>query len=89
MITVIRGSLLSLFYYWKKPVTGCPGRPHQNRHFIVVIGPQGRLSPSPKSDENELQVENSRLITALYTTRIIQIPIVFPHVLRGLASDKP
>jgi hypothetical protein len=79
MITVIRGSLLSLFYYWKKPVTGRLGRSHQNGHFIVVIGTQEWFSLSPQSYENWFQGEYRRLITDHHTTGIIQIPIAFRH----------
>ena len=79
MITVIRGSLLNLFYYWKKPVTGRLGRSHQNGHFIVVIGTQEWFSLSPQSYENWFQGEYSRLITDHHTTGNTQIPIVFRH----------
>ncbi len=79
MITVIHGSPLSLFYYWKTPVTGRPGRSGQNDRFIVVIGTQDWFSPFLESHENELQVENSRFIAGLHTIRSIQIPIVFRH----------
>ena len=79
MITVIRGSPLSLFYYWKNPVTGRLGRSHQNQHFIVVLGTQDWFSLSPQSYEIGLQAENSRLNTGLHTPGIIQIPIVLRH----------
>ena len=79
MITIIRGSPLRLFDYWKKPVTGRLGRSRQNHHFIVVIGTQEWFSLSPESYENELQTEYSRFFTDLNTTRIIQIPIGFRH----------
>ena len=79
MITVIRGSLLRLFYYWKKPVTGRLGRSHQNGHLIAVIRTQEWFSPSPESYQNWFQGENSKLIASLHTTRIIQIPIVLWH----------
>ena len=79
MITVIPGSLLSLFYYWKKPVTGRLGRSHQDGHFIVVIGTQEWFSLSPQSYEYWFQGEYSRLITDHHTTGIIQIPIVSRH----------
>jgi len=75
MITVNRGSSFSLFDYWKKPVTGYPGRYSQNHHSIVVIEIQDWLSPSPESYDTWSQGENSRLIASLYTTGIIQIPI--------------
>ncbi len=79
MITVIRGSLLSLFYYWKKTVTGRLGRSHQNGHFVVVIGTQDWFSLSPQSYEIGPQAKNSRLNTDLHFPGIIQIPIVFRH----------
>jgi len=79
MITIIRGSPISLLFYWKKTVTDRLGRSHQNQHFIVVIGTQNWVSLSPESYENELQTENSRFFTDLHTTRIIQIPIGFRH----------
>jgi len=75
MITVIHCSRLSLFYYWKKPVTGYLGRSGQNDYFIVVIGLQDGSSLSTESYEKELQDENSRLNTGLHTPGIIQIPI--------------
>ena len=79
MITVIRGSPLSLFYYWKNPVTGRLGQSHQNQHFIAVLRTQDWFSLSPQSYEIGLQAENSRLNTDLLTPGITQIPIVFPH----------
>jgi hypothetical protein len=77
MITVIRGSLFSLFYYWKKPVKGYLGRSCQNHDFIVVIRTQCRFVLSPINHENWLLAENSRFITDPHTTEITQIPIVF------------
>jgi len=79
MTTVICRSPVSLFDYWKKPVTGRPGRSGQHHRFIVVIGTQDWFSLSPESDENELQVENCRFITDLQTIGIIRIPIGFRH----------
>ena len=79
MITIIRGSPLRLFDYWKKPVTDRLGRSHQNHQFVVVIGTQTWFSLSPESDEIELQTEYSRFFTDPHTTRIIQIPIGFRH----------
>ena len=79
MITVIRRSPLSLFYYWKKSVTGALCRASQNDRFIVVIGPQDRFSLSSESYDNEFQAENSRFTTDLHTTGIVQIPIVPQH----------
>jgi len=79
MITVIRGSPLSLFYYWKKPVTGRLGRSRQNQHFIAVLGTQDWFSLSPQSYEIGIQAENSRLNTDLHTPGIIQIPIILRH----------
>ena len=79
MITLIRGSLCSLFYYWKKPVMDRPGQSSQNDRFVVVNGTQEWFSLSPKSYENWVQGKNSRLITDLNTPGIIQIPIVFRH----------
>ena len=79
MITVIRGSLFSLFFYCEKSVMGRLGRYSQNRHFIVLIAIQDWLSPSPEGYENWFQGENSRRIASLYTTGIIQIPIIFRH----------
>ena len=79
MITVIRRLPVSLLFYWKKPVTGRPGRSCQSHEFIVVIRTQDWFSPSLESYENELQDENSRFITDIHTTTIIQIPIVFWH----------
>ena len=79
MNIVNRSSPFRLLFYWKKPVTGGPGRYRQNHHFIVMIGTQDWLSLSPESYENWFQSENSRLIASLYTTGIIQIPIVSRH----------
>ena len=79
MITIIRSALLSLFYYWKIPVKGHLGRSCHHHRFIVVIRLQNRSSPALESNENWLQPENSRFITDLHTTEIIQIPIVFQH----------
>ncbi len=79
MITVIRGLPGSLLSYWKKPVTGRLGRSRQKHCFIVMIGLQARASLSPESYQNWFQGENSRFITDLHTTRIIQIPIVLRH----------
>jgi len=79
MITVIRRSPVSLLFYWKKPVTGRPGRSRLNDHIIVVNGTQDWFSLSPESDENEHQGENNRLNPDLHTPAIIQIPIVVRH----------
>ncbi len=79
MITIIRGSLISLFFYCEKSVMGHLGRYSQNHRVIVVIGTQDWLSPSPERYENWFQSENSWLIASLYTTGIIQIPIVLRH----------
>ena len=48
MITVIRGSLFSLFFYCEKSVMGHLGRYSQNHRFIVVIGTQDWFSLSPE-----------------------------------------
>ncbi len=40
MITIIRGALVRLFFYWKKPVTDRLGRCCQNDNFIVVTATQ-------------------------------------------------
>ncbi len=79
MITVMRRSPISLLFYWKKPVTGRPGRTSQNDCFIVGIGTQDWFSLTLKSYENWTQCKNTRLNTALHTPGIIQIPIVFRH----------
>jgi hypothetical protein len=79
MITVNRSSPFSLFYYWKKPVTGCLGRSCQNDRFIVVIGIPCWLVLSSGNHVNWLQVENNRLMTDFHTTEITKIPIVFRH----------
>jgi hypothetical protein len=79
MITIIRGSPISLLFYCEKSVMGRLGRYSQNHHFIVVIGPQNWFSLSPESYENELQTEYSRFFTDLHTIKIIQIPIGFRH----------
>ena len=79
MITVIRGSLFSLFDYWKKPVPGCPGRSSQNDLFIVVIGTQCWFILSSKHRGNGFQGENSQLITDHRTPAIFKIPIVLRH----------
>jgi hypothetical protein len=81
MITVIRDSLFSLFFYCEKSVMGRLGRYSQNHHFIVVIEIQDWSSPSSESYENWFQGENSRLIASLYTTGIIQIPIELRHTI--------
>jgi hypothetical protein len=87
MITVIRRLPVSLLFYWKKPVTGCPGRYSQNHRFIVVIATQDWFSPSPECYENEFQTENSRMIADLHNPGIIQIPIVFRHT--GIPCLRP
>ena len=79
MITVNRGSAFRLFFYWQKPVTGCPGRYRQNHRFIVVVGTQDWFSTSPQRDEKWLQDENSGMIADLHIPEIIQIPIVPRH----------
>jgi len=79
MITIIRGSLLHLFYYWKEPVTDRHGRSAQNGYFIGSLRPQDRFSLSSESYENEFQTENSRFTTNLHTTGIVQIPIALQH----------
>ena len=79
MITVNRGSAFRLFFYWKKPVAGRPGRYRQDHRFIVVIGTQDWLFSSPQRDNYWLQDENSKMVTDLHTPWIIQIPIVFRH----------
>ncbi len=79
MITVIRGSPMRLFNYWKTPVTDRPGRSRPNDRFIVVIGTQDWFSLSPERYENSFQDENSRMIADLHTPGIIQIPIVLRH----------
>jgi hypothetical protein len=79
MITIFRGSLFSLFFYCEKSVMGRLGRYSRNHHFIIVIERQDWLSPSPESYENWFPGENSRLISSIYTTGIIQIPIAFRH----------
>ena len=79
MITIIRGSPISLFDYWKKPVTGRLGRSAQNHRYTVMIGLQVWFSLSPEGYENWFQGENSRLIASLQAPGIIQIPIVLRH----------
>ena len=79
MITVIRGSPFRLFCYWKKPVKDRLGRSGQIACFIAEIRLQDWFSLSPEGYQIVIQVENSRLITDLHTTEIIQIPIVFQH----------
>jgi len=79
MITVIRRSLVSLLFYWKKPVTDRPGQSGQNDRFIVVNGTQYWFILSSKNYQYWLQCKNSRLNTAPHTPGIIQIPIVFPY----------
>jgi len=79
MNIVIRITLLGLFYYRDKPVTGGLGRPCQNLLFIAAFRPQDRFSLSPKSDTNWFQGENSRLIASLRTPGISLIPIVSRH----------
>jgi hypothetical protein len=77
MNSVIHDSLLRLFDYWKKPVTDRLGRSCQNDYFIVVIRLPYWFSLSQESYENELQVEDSRLITNLDPPKFFKIPIVF------------
>ena len=79
MIAVICRSPWRLFCYWQKPVTGRLGRSSQNNSSIAVISSQERSALSSESYRNWLQVESSRFIKELNTTRITQIPIVFPH----------
>jgi hypothetical protein len=77
MNIVIRDSSLGLFYYWKKSVTGGPGRPCQNDRFIAVINSHERSALASENYRHWHQNKNSRLITGGYNTAVIQIPIVF------------
>jgi hypothetical protein len=77
MNIVIRDSSLGLSYYWKKSVTGGPGRPCQNDRFIAVINSHERSALASENYRHWHQNKNSRLITGGYTTAVIQIPIVF------------
>jgi hypothetical protein len=87
MITVNRGSPFRLLFYWKKPVTGGPGRYRQNHRFIVEIEIQDWLSSSPESYGSWFQGEKSGLIASLYTNGIIQIPIAVRHT--GIPCLRP
>ncbi len=79
MIIVIRDSSLGLFYYWKKSVTGGPGRPCRNDRFIAVINSQERSSLSSENYRHWHRNKNGRLITDFHATATIQIPIVSRH----------
>jgi hypothetical protein len=79
MNIVIRITLLRLFYYRDKPVTGGLGRYSQNHRFIIVIRPQGRFVLSPANDKNRVQAGDKQSITGLHIPGVIQIPIVFWH----------
>ena len=77
MNIVIRDSSLGLSYYWKKSVTGGPGRLCQNDRFIAVINSWEKPALASENDRHWHQNKNRRLITGGYTTAAIQIPIVF------------
>ena len=79
LIAVIHIAPFGVFYYWKKTVTGDPGRSCQNDCFIVVIGTQCWLVLASGNHGNWLQGENFNVLPDLHTTRIIQIPIVSRH----------
>jgi len=79
MITVIRSSPFSLFYYWKKPVTDDLVPSCQNARFVIVIRLQDRCIPSLGNYENWLRHTNGRLITDHRTTEANQISIAFQH----------
>jgi hypothetical protein len=87
MITVIRNSLFSLFFYCKKSVTGRLGRSSQNGSFIAVISSQERSALASESYRNWYRSKNSRLITDFHTTSTIQIPIVSRHT--GIPCLRP
>ncbi len=77
MITLIRGALLRLFFYWKKPVTGRHGRCCQNDNFIGVARTQDEFFLSSESVENWFQAKISRYTNYYHSTEFTQIPIVF------------
>jgi len=79
MITVIRGSLFSLFDYCEKSVMGCLGRSSHNGSFIAVISSQERSAMALESYRHWHRNKNGRLITDFHTTSTIQIPIVSRH----------
>ena len=51
MIKVIRNSLFSQLYYWRKPVMDRFDRHHQNGYFMTGIGTQYWFTRSRNSDE--------------------------------------
>ena len=79
MNIVIRITLLGLFYYRDKPVTGRLGRSSQNNRFIAVTSSHERSALASESDRKWYRNKNSRLITGGYTAAAIQIPIAFRH----------
>jgi hypothetical protein len=79
MNTVISIAPIGVLYYWPIPVTGGLDRYSQNHPFIVMIGTQDWLSPTPERYKNWFQGKSSRLIASLYITGIIQTPIVLRH----------
>jgi hypothetical protein len=79
MNIVIRITLLGLFYYRDKPVTGGLGRSSQSDRFIAVTRLQNSSLRLLDGDENWPQPENNPLITDLHIPKIIQIPIASRH----------
>jgi hypothetical protein len=79
MIKVIRDSLFSQFYCWRKPVMDRFDRHHQDDYFMTGIVTQYWFTRSPNSDESWCQNENGQPTTDRYTPRLIQIPIALWH----------
>jgi hypothetical protein len=67
MIKVIRDSLFSQFYYWRKPVLARFDRLHQDGYFMTGIGTQYWFTLSPNSDENWCQSGDSQPTTDRHT----------------------
>jgi hypothetical protein len=79
MIKVIRDSLFSQFYYWRKPVMDRFDRHHQDGYFMTGIGTQYWFTRWPNSDRNRCQSENRQPTPGRYTPKVIQIPIAPQH----------
>jgi hypothetical protein len=79
MIKIIRDSLFSQFYDWRKLGVDRFDRHHQDSYFMMGIGTQYWFTRSPNSDESWCQSENSQPTTERYIPGLIQIPIALWH----------
>jgi hypothetical protein len=80
MIKVIRNSLFSQLYYWRKPVMDRFDRHHQNGYIMTGIGTQYWITRSSNIGKKWCQIEISQPTPDRHTAKIIQIPIVTRHL---------